>query len=295
MNDESLSMSPLTDHPFAKMNGIGNEIITSDLRGSGLSVSPAEARAIGRALPYDQLMVLLPPCTAQTDAFMKIYNNDGSESAACGNGTRCVAWGLMHDATRTHVKLETSAGVLDCLRIDEWTYQIDMGRPRLNWQEIPLSEEFADTRGIELQIGPIDAPVLHTPSVVNMGNPHAIFWVEDVNAYDLARFGPLLENHPIFPEKANISLAQVVSRSHIILKVWERGVGLTRACGSAACAAAVAAVRKDLTGRHVRISLPGGDLHIEWRASDDHVLMTGPVELEFEGRFAAQTFAGLEG
>ena len=124
---------------------------------------------------------------------------------------------------------------------------------------------------------------------------YAIFWVEDVNAYDLARFGPLLENHPIFPEKANISLAQVVSRSHIILKVWERGVGLTRACGSAACAAAVAAVRKDLTSRHVRISLPGGDLHIEWRASDDHVLMTGPVELEFEGRFAAQTFAGLEG
>ena len=193
------------------------------------------------------------------------------------------------------MKLETSAGLLDCVRIDEWTYQIDMGRPRLSWQEIPLAEEFADTRGIELQIGPIDAPVLHTPSVVNMGNPHAIFWVEDVNAYDLARFGPLLENHPIFPEKANISLAQVVSRSHIILKVWERGVGLTRACGSAACAAAVAAVRKDLTSRHVRISLPGGDLHIEWRASDDHVLMTGPVELEFEGRFAAQTFAGLEG
>jgi diaminopimelate epimerase len=288
-------MSPLIDHAFTKMNGIGNEIITLDLRGSGLSVSPAEARAIGRALPYDQLMVLLPPQTAGTEAFMKIYNNDGSESAACGNGTRCIGWSLLHDSPRDHVKLETSAGLLDCARIDTLTYRVDMGRPRLSWQEIPLAEEFADTRGIELQIGPVDAPVLHTPSVVNMGNPHAIFWVEDVNAYDLARFGPLLENHPIFPEKANISLAQVVSRSHIILKVWERGVGLTRACGSAACAAAVAAARKDLASRHVRISLPGGDLHIEWRASDDHVLMTGPVELEFEGRFTAQTFADMKG
>eukprot|EP01037_Dinobryon_pediforme_P013472 gene13472-13587_t len=287
-------MSQLSQHSFAKMNGIGNEIITLDLRQSGVSVSPAEARAIHGALPYDQLMVLLPPRTAGTEAFMKIYNNDGSESAACGNGTRCIAWGLLHDTPRSRIKLETSAGLLDCVRIDELTYQIDMGKPRLAWQDIPLAEEFADTRSIELQIGPIDSPVLHTPSVVNMGNPHAIFWVNDVNAHDLARFGPLLENHPIFPEKANISLAQVVSRSHIILKVWERGVGLTRACGSAACAAAVAAVRKDLTGRHVRISLPGGDLQIEWRASDDHVLMTGPVELEFEGRFAPDIFADMD-
>eukprot|EP01037_Dinobryon_pediforme_P016675 gene16675-16855_t len=259
-------MSALSQHSFAKMNGIGNEIITLDLRDSGLSVSPAEARAIGRGLPYDQLMVLMPSMTSGTDAFMRIFNNDGSESAACGNGTRCIAWTLLRNTPRTQLKLETRAGLLDCVRIDEFTYQVDMGKPRLAWQDIPLSEEFADTRTIELQIGPIDAPVLHTPSVVNMGNPHAIFWVEDVNAYDLARFGPLLENHPIFPEKANISLAQVVSRSHIILKVWERGVGLTRACGSAACAAAVAAVRKDLTARHVRISLPGGDLQIEWRA-----------------------------
>ena len=287
-------MSALSQHSFAKMNGIGNEIITLDLRDSGLSVSPAEARAIGRGLPYDQLMVLMPSMTSGTDAFMRIFNNDGSESAACGNGTRCIAWTLLRNTPRTQLKLETRAGLLDCVRIDEFTYQVDMGKPRLAWQDIPLSEEFADTRTIELQIGPIDAPVLHTPSVVNMGNPHAIFWVEDVNAYDLARFGPLLENHPIFPEKANISLAQVVSRSHIILKVWERGVGLTRACGSAACAAAVAAVRKDLTARHVRISLPGGDLQIEWRASDDHVLMTGGVELEFEGRFAPELFADMD-
>jgi diaminopimelate epimerase len=137
---------------------------------------------------------------------------------------------------------------------------------------------------IELQIGPIDAPILHSPSTVNMGNPHAIFWVDDVNAYDLARAGPMLENHPIFPERANISLAQVKDKDHLLLRTWERGAGLTRACGSAACAAAVSAARTKRTGRKVKVSLPGGDLLIEWRVSDDHVLMTGPVETEFEGR-----------
>jgi diaminopimelate epimerase len=147
-----------------------------------------------------------------------------------------------------------------------------------------LAEEFRDTRMIELQVGPIDKPVLHSPSAVNMGNPHAIFWVEDVNAYDLARVGPLLENHPIFPERANISLAQVKDKDHLLLRTWERGAGLTRACGSAACAAAVAAARTKRTGRKVNVALPGGDLLIEWRESDDHVLMTGPVETEFEGR-----------
>ena len=283
-------MSQLASHPFAKMNGIGNEIITLDLRDSGLSVSPEEARAIGRGLPYDQLMVLLPPRSPGTEAFMKIYNIDGSESAACGNGTRCVAWTLMRASSRDHLQLETSAGLLDCTRKGEWLFQVDMGKPRLKWNEIPLAEEFSDTRAIELQIGPIAAPILHSPSVVNMGNPHAIFWVKDVEAFDLGRIGPMLENHPIFPERANISLAQIVSRDHIILKVWERGAGLTRACGSAACAAAVAAARKELTGRMVRISLPGGDLEIEWRTSDDHVLMTGPVELEFEGRFSPDLF-----
>src|SRR5690606_26940903 len=142
-----------------------------------------------------------------------------------------------------------------------------------------------DTRQIELQIGPIDEPVLHSPSVVNMGNPHAIFWVDDVDAYDLARLGPLLENHPIFPERANITLAHVVSRGHIVIRTWERGAGLTRACGPAPCAAAVAAARFNRTDRKVKVTLPGGELAINWRESDDHVLMTGPVEFEFEGRF----------
>jgi diaminopimelate epimerase len=157
-----------------------------------------------------------------------------------------------------------------------------------------LAEEFADTTRIELQIGPIDAPILHSPSVVNMGNPHAIFWVDDVNAYELGKSGPLLENHPIFPERANISLAQIKSRQHIAIRTWERGAGLTKACGSAACAAAVAAARLRRTDRKVTVTLPGGDLLIEWRERDDHVLMTGPVEYEFSGRFDPALFKQTE-
>jgi diaminopimelate epimerase len=179
--------------------------------------------------------------------------------------------------------------VLDCARETEWRFTIDMGCPRFDWQQIPLSRP-ADPKAVELTCGPIGGKILKNPSVANMGNPHAIFWVEDVEAYDLTAFGPKLEHDPIFPQKANISLAHVVSSDHIVLKVWERGVGLTQACGSAACATAVSAARNGATGRTVRVSLPGGDLVIGWRA-DDHVMMTGPVELEFEGTFAPALFA----
>jgi diaminopimelate epimerase len=168
-----------------------------------------------------------------------------------------------------------------------------MGVPKFGWQDIPLAEEFRDTRYIELQIGPIDAPILHSPSVVSMGNPHAIFWVDDIDAYDLERFGPLLENHPIFPDRANITLAHIIDREHIVMRTWERGAGLTKACGSAACATAVAAARLKRTGRTVHMTLPGGDLTIEWRAQDDHVLMTGPAAFEFEGRFDPALFASV--
>jgi diaminopimelate epimerase len=188
--------------------------------------------------------------------------------------------------------LETKAGLLPVARVSDLVLTVDMGRPRLAWNEIPLRDPFQDTRSIELQIGPIDAPILDTPSAVNMGNPHAIFWVEDVEAYQLDKIGPLLENHPIFPERANISLAQILSPERIRLRVWERGAGLTQACGSAACAALVAAVRKRLTERRSIVTLPGGDLLIEWREHDDHVLMTGPVEFEHEGTFPPELFAG---
>jgi diaminopimelate epimerase len=201
---------------------------------------------------------------------------------------------LFEKTGQTAVTFETRAGLLNCWqgpRPD--LYTVDMGAPKFDWQDIPLAEEFRDTRYIELQIGPIDAPILHSPSAVNMGNPHAIFWVDDVNAYDLERVGPLLENHPIFPERANITLAHVVGRDHITIRTWERGAGLTRACGSAACATAVAAARLKRTNRKVTISLPGGDLDLEWRESDDHVLMTGTAEFEYEGRFDPALFASV--
>jgi diaminopimelate epimerase len=270
--------------PFRKMNGLGNEIVMVDLRGSIRVFDAAEARAIA-ARPdsrFDQMMVLHDAKVAGTEAYVRIYNSDGSEAEACGNGMRCVGWVVAEQTGRKALKFETKAGVLDVgvAGIDRIT--VDMGTPRFGWRDIPLAEPFHDTRTIELQIGPIDKPILHSPSVANVGNPHAVFWVEDVNAYDLGRIGPMLENHPIFPQRANISLAQVVSRDAITVRTWERGAGLTEACGSAACAATVCAVRKGLTERRVTVTLPGGPLVVEWRV-DDHILMTGPVELEHEG------------
>ena len=287
-------MSALANHAFAKMNGIGNEIVVVDLRDAPDTVTAAEARAVASHVPYDQLMVLQPPRLAGTEAFIRIYNNDGSEAGACGNGMRCVVRRLFEQDGGRAVTFETAAGLLNC-----WPgpspdlYTVDMGAPKFGWQDIPLAEEFRDTRYIELQIGPIDAPVLHSPSVVSMGNPHAIFWVDDVEAYDLVRFGPLLENHPIFPDRANITLAHIVDRDHITIRTWERGAGLTRACGSAACATAVAAARLKRVNRCVRITLAGGELAIEWRERDDHVLMTGPAIFEYEGRFDPALFASV--
>jgi diaminopimelate epimerase len=286
-------MGTLENRPFVKMNGLGNEIVVLDMRADPVPVEPEQARALARpgAVPFDQIMALYPPKIPGTEAFVRIFNSDGSEVGACGNGMRCIAVLVAKETGQQVVNFETRSGLSSC-RIDgPDRVTVDMGKPRFAWNEIPLAEEFRDTRRIELQIGPIDAPVLHSPSVVNVGNPHAIFWVEDVNAHDLERFGPLLENHPIFPERANISVCQVRARDHLVVRTWERGAGLTRACGSAACAAAVAAVRLKLAERKVRVTLPGGDLEIEWRQSDDHILMSGPVEFEFEGRIDARMLA----
>ena len=201
---------------------------------------------------------------------------------------------LFEATGQTAVTFETRAGLLNCWQGPQPDlYTVDMGPPKFGWKDIPLAEEFRDTRSIELQIGPIDSPILHTPSVVSMGNPHAIFWVDDVDAYDLGRFGPLLENHPIFPDRANITLAHVVDRDHITIRTWERGAGLTKACGSAACATVVAAARLKRANRIVQITLPGGELGIEWREGDDHVLMTGTATFEFEGRFDPALFASV--
>jgi diaminopimelate epimerase len=284
-------MSALANRDFVKMNGLGNEIVIVDLRRAPNPIPPAEARAAARQEPYDQLMALYPARGAAAAA-IRIFNNDGSEAGACGNGMRCVAALIGDETGQADLQFETPAGAVLCRRTDDGLYTVDMGRPRFRWDEIPLAQEFADTRAIELEIGPRGAPILHSPSVVSMGNPHAIFWVEDPHAYDLAKFGPLLEHHPLFPERANITLAATPTRDRIVIRTWERGAGLTKACGSAACAAAVAAARLDRTGRKVTVTLPGGDLAIEWRAADDHVLMTGPVEYEHKGRFDAALFAG---
>jgi diaminopimelate epimerase len=287
-------MSALANHAFVKMNGLGNAIVVVDMRSFPAAISADEARAAAqpKGAPCDQLMVLYPPRAAGTDAFVRIYNNDGSEAGACGNGMRCIAALVAKETGKAEASFQTSAGILKCWK-DAATglFTVDMGKPRFGWKDIPLAEEFHDTRAIELQIGPIDKPVLHSPSVVSMGNPHAIFWVDDVDAYDLGKIGPLLEHHPIFPERANITLCAVKSREHIVIRTWERGAGLTQACGSAACAAAVAAARLRRAGRKVTVTLPGGDLAIEWRESDDHVLMTGPVQFEYEGRFDPALFA----
>ncbi|MCJ2015268.1 diaminopimelate epimerase [Methylobacterium sp. J-076] len=294
-------MSALAHRRFLKMHGAGNAIVVLDLRGTGLLVSPAEARAIAAdpGSSFDQLMVLHDPVSPGTDAFMRIYNTDGTESGACGNGTRCVAYAMLDDpamarpAEGSRLLLETSVGRVGVRRNSERSFTVDMGKPRLAWDEIPLAEPFPDTRRIELQIGPIDAPVLHSPGVVNMGNPHAVFFVDaDPESYDLGRIGPLLENHPVFPERANISVAQVLGREAIKLRVWERGAGLTLACGTAACATVVAASRLRMIGRQAQVALPGGELFVEWRA-DDHVLMTGPVARVAEGTFAPELFAGI--
>jgi diaminopimelate epimerase len=291
-------MNALGNRRFLKMNGLGNEITVLDLRGVKHVVTEAEARAIAgeERTRFDQLMVLHDPKTPGTDAYVRIYNTDGSEAGACGNGTRCLAWALTADPQmgrpgRDSLLLQTKAGLLPAERLSDTVFTVDMGAPRLAWDEIPLAEPFADTSRFELQIGPIDAPILHTPCAVSMGNPHAVFFVDDPYAFNLEQIGPLLENHPIFPDRANIGLAAVRAPDHIVLRVWERGAGITRACGSGACAALVAAVRRELSDRKATVSLPGGDLVVEWRESDGHVLMTGPVELEWDGVLEPGLFA----
>jgi len=285
-------MFSLADRPMLKMNGLGNEIVVLDLRGADHVVAPAEARAIGGTpgLRFDQLMVLHAPRSAETEAFVSIYNIDGSEAGACGNGTRCVAWALNRETGRERFAVETAAGRLDCEKLGPQHYRIDMGRPRFGWRDIPIAHETADTARIWIDAAGLGASLPNDFAGASMGNPHAVFFVEDVEAHDLARVGPLLETHALFPERANISLAAVTSRRSLTLKVWERGAGLTRACGSGACAAAVSAHRRGLTDRQVRVALPGGDLDIDWRA-DDSVTMAGGVTFEFEARLDPAAFA----
>jgi diaminopimelate epimerase len=269
----------LAGRSLLKMNGIGNEIVILDLRGTDLVLTAEEVRAITARprLGFDQLMVMHDARAPEADAYVRIYNGDGSEAGACGNGTRCVAWFLMRDGERDIVTVETGAGLLTCHRLAPMRFSVDMGPPRLAWNEIPLRDAALDPRALDVNAGDSRLPKAFA---VNMGNPHAVFFVDKLETYDLAAIGPVLEHAPVFPDRANISFAEVRNRHEIRLKVWERGAGATLACGSAACAVLVAAVATGRTERSAAIDLPGGRLDITWR-EDGHVVMTGPVAYEF--------------
>jgi diaminopimelate epimerase len=273
-------------HPFRKMNGLGNDFAVLDSRVSGFRLSTQDARQIAdrvHGVGCDQVIVIEP--SRRGDAFMRILNADGTEVNACGNATRCVAALLSGERGSERVTIETGAGLLECTVRADGSVTADMGKPLLLWNEIPLAHSFDDTTTLDVSFDAGTAGLLSDPGAVNVGNPHCVFVVDDIERYDLGAVGPRIEHDPLFPERVNVSLAQLTATDEIRLAVWERGVGLTLACGTAACAAAVAVIRKGLTGRRVSVDLPGGNLQVEWRASDDHILMTGPWQLDYEGDF----------
>jgi diaminopimelate epimerase len=277
-------MSAAMSRPFLKMNGLGNDFVVVEARSEPFAPSAEEVRAIAdreRGIGCDQL-ISLEPAAGEADVRVRFWNADGEEVGACGNGSRCVGWLVMEAAGRDTAVLEVGGRLLRTSRAGDGLVSVDMGEPGLDWTDIPLDEPM-DTRGIELQVGPIDAPLLHTPGAVSMGNPHVVFFVDDIETAPVAEVGPMIEHHRLFPQGVNVGFAQVKARDHIRLRVWERGAGLTQACGTGACAALVACARRGLTDRKARLELDGGDLTIEWRAADNHVIMTGPASLDFTG------------
>lgn len=260
-----------------KMNGAGNAFAIFDARQAKFDPSPEQLQDIANTMQADQIMAIENDLKA--DVFMRIWNADGGEVKACGNGTRAVAHVLLEETGRDEIRIRTEADILKGSRADAGRVSVDMGSPLLGWEDIPLSEEM-NVRGVDVKIGPIDNPYLSRPAVVSMGNPHAVFFVEDVDTYDIPAIGPLVEGHPLFPEGVNVGFAQVIDRETIRLRVWERGAGLTKACGTGACAALVCAARAGKTDRKAKLILDGGELIIHWSEATDRVIMTGPVELE---------------
>lgn len=268
---------------FVKMHGLGNDFVIFDGREDGFAPSAAFACAVANrhsGIGCDQVITL--EASARADLFMRIQNPDGSVSAACGNATRCVAALVMDETGANALAIETVAGVLACTRSDDGRITVDMGAPRLDWAEIPLAEAM-DTADVAFAIADRHGHRLLSPVAVSMGNPHAIFFVADAEAVDLPGVGPLIEVDPLFPERVNVGVAEVKSRERIRLRVWERGAGITLACGSAACAAVVAATRRGLIDGEARIEMDGGALDLLWREADGHVLMTGPAAMSFRG------------
>ena len=264
---------------FVKMHGLGNDFVVLDARADAIRLDDKAARAIAdrhRGVGCDQLLILEPPQARGADVFMRIRNADGSEVGACGNGTRCVGALVMRETGKERVIIETAAGLLEARAAGSRGVSVDLGQARLEWSDIPLARA-CDTLHVPLSLGPLVDPVC-----TSMGNPHATFFVADAEGIDLAALGPRLERDPIFPERANIGVAQMLSRTRLRFRVWERGAGITVACGTGAAAALVAAARRGLAERKADVIVDGGPLEIEWR-DDGHVRLTGPVAWSFSG------------
>jgi len=265
---------------FRKMHGLGNDFVVFDARNREFALEPRLARALAdrrEGIGCDQVIVIAPG-KDHIDAFMRIYNADGGEVESCGNAARCVARLLMEEGDTTHVRLDSPGGLLDCTDAGGGNVTVDIGEPHLGWREIPLAQD-VDTKSFVLTV---DGAAL-TASAVSVGNPHCILFVEDAERAAVSDLGPKIEHHPMFPARTNVEFVSPISRTRLRMRVWERGVGITRACGTGACATAVAAVRRGLAERRVDIVLDGGTLALEWRESDGHVLMTGPVALAYTG------------
>ncbi|MEO8811510.1 MAG: diaminopimelate epimerase [Caulobacteraceae bacterium] len=269
------------ERPFVKMNGLGNDFVVAPA-GADAPFAPtaARARAIAdrrRGIGCDQLIVVGPSRAA--DVAMRIWNADGAAVEACGNAARCVAWLAMEATGRDAARIETPAGTVEAHRAGPMAVTVDMGAPRLDWRDIPLAREM-DTREIDLTVN----PAVRAPGCVSMGNPHVVFFVAGSDPAAVEEIGTLIERHPLFPRGVNVGFARILSPERIHLRVWERGAGMTKACGTGACAALVAAHRRGLAGRAATVEMDGGPLEIAWREADGHVLMTGPVAVEFTGR-----------
>jgi diaminopimelate epimerase len=269
--------------PFFKMHGLGNDFVVLDFRDGPIPFGVGAARKLAdrrTGVGCDQVIMLEPPRHSAAQVLMRIRNADGTEAEACGNATRCVADLLYRETRDPRVRIETAAGLLEAAALGDGFFAVDMGLARTGWDEIPLAHAM-DTDRVDLTLGLLTEPVC-----TNVGNPHATFFVDDVEAVDLAALGPALEHHPLFPERANIGIAEVRGPRSIRLRVWERGAGITPSCGSGACAALVAGHRRGLAERRAAVELDGGTLDIAWR-EDGHVIMTGPTALSFEGAFDA--------
>lgn len=267
--------------PFTKMHGLGNDFVVIDLRAGGGLPGADAARAIAdrrRGIGCDQIVLIGTATDPAADVRLQFLNADGSESGACGNGTRCAAALLMGSGGGDGLVMETMGGLLEARNAADGSITVDMGPAHLDWRDVPLARE-ADTLKLDIAIGP-----LHDPVAVGMGNPHCVFFVDDAEDIELEALGPQIEHHPLFPARTNVEVATVVDAAHIRLRVWERGVGITLACGSGACATLVAAHRRGLTGREAELVMDGGALTVAWR-EDGHVLLTGPVATSFTGLF----------